>query len=376
VSNDERPHYLTVIDVEDALVVKSFKIEISNDPHELQHLILTGPNGSGKSSVLSGLWTALEPSHVGGPWRRVKHRSSIRSKLLGENYPLVRLWEPVTEGVVAYLDTARTIVAKPVMGPTPLDLARRRVGASRFFSQYLINRRTEQAYAREDGDEQTADRIAQWFKDFQMNLREIFADPRLTIVKDRQEFVYRIFFEGTRAVELEELPDGFSSILDIWAEIMMQEERFRQKRDAEPTCGFVFIDTPELHLHAELQEKILPFLTRLFPTFQFIITTHSPVIAASIGNATVFDLRTHERISSSELRGLRYGSIFTEWFGIPNDFDRHTAAELARLKLLAQSKPAPGTSEYAELKELADRLSGHSHLLAIAVNKQLEDHRD
>lgn len=363
VSNNERPRYLTGIRVENAFVVEGLDIEISSDPHELRHLILTGPNGSGKSSVLRGLLARLRiPGVIAGTFS------------LGP--PTVSTHDPIAADLVVSLDTNRKLQTLKVEGPKALDLTQQFVGASRFFQQYLVNRRTEQAYAREDGDTQTADNIAQWFDDLQTNLREIFADSQLTLAYDRQKFVFRLSFEGNREVELEQLPDGFSSVLDIWAEIMLQSERFRQLHAAEPTCGFVLIDELELHLHPELQEKILPFLTRLFPTFQFIITTHSPAIAASIDNATVFDLRTHERISSSELRGLRYGSIFTEWFGIPNDFDLRTAVELQRLKLLAQAKPKPGTSEFAELEDLADRLSAHSHLLAIEVSKQLEDRRD
>ncbi|MCA9686449.1 MAG: AAA family ATPase, partial [Myxococcales bacterium] len=177
---------------------------------------------------------------------------------------------------------------------------------------------------------------------------------------------------GDRDVEFSQLPDGFSSVLDIWAEILLQLERHRQDTGEAANYGLVLIDELELHLHAELQEKILPFLTRLFPQLQFIVTTHSPAIASSIDNATVFDLRTHESISSSELRGRRYGTIFTEWFGIATDFDLRTTAELERLAALAKSKPAPDTPDYAELTALADRLADRSHLLALQVRKQLQ----
>ncbi|MCA9698065.1 MAG: ATP-binding protein [Myxococcales bacterium] len=240
----------------------------------------------------------------------------------------------------------------------------------------MINRRTEQAYAREDGDETTADAIAQWFDDFEAGLREIFADPELALVQDRQQFSYRLRFAGNRDVDFAFLPDGFSSVLDIWAEIMLQRERFQQATGHAAPDGFVLIDELELHLHAELQEKILPFLTRLFPQLQFIVTTHSPAIAASIDDATVFDLRTHESISSSELRGRRYGTILTEWFGIATDFDLQTTAELERLATLAKARPAPDTPEFAELTALADRLAERSHLLALQVHKQLQEQRD
>lgn len=46
----------------------------------------------------------------------------------------------------------------------------------------------------------------------------------------------------------------------------------------------------KLHLHVELQRKILPFLTEFFPRIQFIITTHSAYILNSISNACIYDL--------------------------------------------------------------------------------------
>ena len=41
--------------------------------------------------------------------------------------------------------------------------------------------------------------------------------------------------------------------------------------------GVVVIDEIELHLHAELQRKVLPKLIALFPKVQFIMTSHSPL---------------------------------------------------------------------------------------------------
>lgn len=41
--------------------------------------------------------------------------------------------------------------------------------------------------------------------------------------------------------------------------------------------GIVIVDEIELHLHTELQRKVLPNLIALFPKVQFIITSHSPL---------------------------------------------------------------------------------------------------
>ncbi len=41
--------------------------------------------------------------------------------------------------------------------------------------------------------------------------------------------------------------------------------------------GIVLIDDIDIHLHPELQYKVLPTLLKLFPKVQFIVTTHSPL---------------------------------------------------------------------------------------------------
>ncbi len=58
----------------------------------------------------------------------------------------------------------------------------------------------------------------------------------------------------------------------------------------------MLIDEVETHLHLELQRLVMPILTSLFPKIQFIVTTHSPFVLSSIGNAVAFDLEKHEAL--------------------------------------------------------------------------------
>jgi hypothetical protein len=45
--------------------------------------------------------------------------------------------------------------------------------------------------------------------------------------------------------------------------------------------SLVLIDEPEISLHVKWQEMLLPAITKLNPTVQIIVATHSPEIAAS-----------------------------------------------------------------------------------------------
>jgi hypothetical protein len=47
-------------------------------------------------------------------------------------------------------------------------------------------------------------------------------------------------------------------------------------------CGIVLVDEIDLHLHPEWQRTVLPRLAQTFPRLQFIVTTHSPIVAGTL----------------------------------------------------------------------------------------------
>jgi hypothetical protein len=58
--------------------------------------------------------------------------------------------------------------------------------------------------------------------------------------------------------------------------------------------AILVVDEPEIHLHPGLQWTFLPTLGRIFPKLQMVVATQSPIVAASLEHATVYDL-AHER---------------------------------------------------------------------------------
>ena len=76
--------------------------------------------------------------------------------------------------------------------------------------------------------------------------------------------------------------------------------------------GIVLIDEIETHLHIELQKLILPFLIKVFPKIQFIVTTHSPFILNSVSNAVIYDLEN--KLLVSDLSGFSVEGIIEGYF--------------------------------------------------------------
>lgn len=92
-------------------------------------------------------------------------------------------------------------------------------------------------------------------------------------------------------VPIQALSDGFRSIFVIVADLLMRMNLLSSKRDQallqEAVC---LIDEIDAHLHPRFQERVIPALRTLFPNVQFIATTHSPIIVASVEAKHVFQL--------------------------------------------------------------------------------------
>lgn len=349
----------------DALhTIKDLDIDLrpgADEPHRFRHLILTGPNGSGKSSALRFIVEAIEAHRPEG----------------------VQWSEPRTAAtVVINIPTHRALGFQPVQGITKIEYDRTpgrvSAGLSGFLLQYLVNRKAEQAFAGTDGNHAHETVVKTWFDGFQQTLRWLFEDPGLTLSFDSRRFDFTIHRGDGSAHGLRELADGHGAFLLIFAEITLGIERYVNAliaagQDADPgtPTGVVILDEIENHLHLRLQEQALPFLTRLFPGFQFITATHSPAVIASVPDAVVYDMVERTATLSAEFVGVRYGTLMTGHFHLPSEFDLDSTTKLAELKRLAAEHRDVGAD--ARLHELADLLSRRSPTLSYEVWRILHE---
>lgn len=192
-----------------------------------------------------------------------------------------------------------------------------------------------------------------------------------------------IFTDGDgRQVHVEELSDGYRSILSMTFELIRQmsavfkpEQIFSADFSKIIAPGVVLIDEVDAHLHPTWQRRIGLWFREHFPNIQFIVTTHSPLVCQAAEYGTVFRLpapgsETQARmIEGDELNQLLYGDVLdaygTELFG--EDITRSDAGQekLERLARLNQ-KGLRGTltaKEQAEQAELRKVLSLSSHVL-------------
>ena len=165
-----------------------------------------------------------------------------------------------------------------------------------------------------------------------------------------------IFCDGNGVkIPVLDLSDGYRSILSLTFELIRlmsscypNIELFNQDNSSIVVPGVVLIDEVDAHLHPNWQRAIGPWLCRLFPQIQFIVTTHSTFVcqeATSIWRLP--DPGTNDefkRVTGEELTRLKYGdatlALETHAFGLEqnrSDKANELLDELAALNLKVTS---------------------------------------
>lgn len=84
---------------------------------------------------------------------------------------------------------------------------------------------------------------------------------------------------------LERLSDGIRAVATMTADIAFRATKLNPHLGgsaSEKTPGIVLIDELDLHLHPRWQREILGTLRQAFPLVQFIVSTHSPQVLATV----------------------------------------------------------------------------------------------
>jgi len=116
-------------------------------------------------------------------------------------------------------------------------------------------------------------------------------------IDDCEDFFYSVKTEelcvrlrGSGTQPLSVMSDGYRNLIALVADLAWRATRLNTHREADApveTAGVVLIDEVELHLHPKWQRDVLPSLMRVFPNIQFVVTTHSAQVMASVPSAMV-----------------------------------------------------------------------------------------
>jgi predicted ATPase len=173
------------------------------------------------------------------------------------------------------------------------------------FERYLVSYYNYGSHviARENNPDK-AKQINSWFDKVESDLRNLFEDNQLSLKYNPEEQAFYIHQDGKEPFRFDNLSSGYSSILSIYADLLMKVEL----RDvpSNKIAGFV--------LHVSIQRKIFSFFDKAFPKIQFIITTHSPFVIQSVNDSVIYDLSKMECLE--DLSMYSYESILKGLLGV------------------------------------------------------------
>lgn len=219
------------------------------------------------------------------------------------------------------------------------------------FEKYLVSYYNYASHiiARES-DPEKVKHINEWFEKVQNDLRILFEDTELVLKYISEEQAFYILQQGKEPYRFNNLSSGYSSILSIYADLLMKVEL--REISADQLTGFVLIDEIDAHLHVSIQRKIFSFFDKAFPKIQFIITTHSPFVVQSVNDSVIYDLSKLETLE--DLSMYSYESILKGLLGVDSTSDILNE-QLDEMAHIVNQEPLNN----GRLKELIDSIEPH-----------------
>ena len=396
-----KEYFISEIDIEKLYHLSDIKIKL--DSNKRQHLLLTGKNGSGKTSLLLEIEKFLRaindeklsqvfdqyPTWINEAKKKVLSASSDSEKYAADKdlkqclgflkkysdgvqinlnqYEGLEMMYHNGKFITAYFPSERKAQFMRPNGVENITLENTYgidESAGDILLKYMVHLKTQQAYARKEGDQTTANQIQKWFDRFDSALQILLDEESIHIEYDYKKYDFKIRQNGREPFSFNELSDGYSSVIYIVSDLILRMDKnwlLEDKISEYDYQGIVLIDELETHLHIELQKKIFPFLTKFFPKIQFIVTTHSPYILNSISNAKAYDLE--RQVELDNLSGFSSDDLAEGYFEadaysdeLKNSLNRYE--ELCFRKDLTEDERAERAEIRIRFKNISSELSG------------------
>lgn len=260
-------------------------------------------------------------------------------------------------GLTSYrLDAIR----EPVRGPFEDAFSFTNTANSETIVQWLAVSHTKEALALKDGNAVAAERFRTTRRQVEDAVREVVGeDIRFEMSYEPLGITLR---RGGVAVDLEVLPDGVKSIVSWVADLVSRLDRIPWEGDVPVLARpfLLLLDEVDIHLHPAWQRKVLPMVQRLFKNAQIVVSTHSPFVVASVSDAWVYPFTVKDGVASlgeviPSQAGASVSSVLRTVFGVDEEFDVETEAELARFYGVRDAVLAGDTGRFGELERLATK---------------------
>lgn len=376
-------NFINNIHINKLFHLSDFDIPVADE--KFPHLIITGKNGSGKTILLNavsdflnkikddkamlflGYYKSLETYNKilkettdEQVRRQTQQNVDFFSRQIENIYGKVglrsELWGSIIdkyakgEFIIAFYQADRKVKMSEPKNPMKPVINKKgnvRETATSQFLNFLSDLKIQEALARNEKQDEDADEINAWFRDFEELLRHIYQDDELRLEFNYRDYSFRICTEGKK-FKFTEVSDGFAAVLDIVADLILKMQGEGTLVRSYQKEGIVLIDEIETHLHLALQKVIMPLLTKVFPNIQFVITTHSPFVLSSMPDAVAYDLEHREVLEN--LTEYSYESLAEGYFGVRTQ-SSYAEMQLDNFRRLL-AKEELSDAEKVEIKQL------------------------
>ena len=376
-------NFINNIHINKLFHLSDFDIPVADE--KFPHLIITGKNGSGKTILLNavsdflnkikddkamlflGYYKSLETYNKilkettdEQVRRQTQQNVDFFSREIENIYGKVELrselWGSIIdkyakgEFIIAFYQADRKVKMSEPKNPMKPVINKKgnvRETATSQFLNFLSDLKIQEALARNEKQDEDADEINAWFRDFEELLRHIYQDDELRLEFNYRDYSFRICTEGKK-FKFTEVSDGFAAVLDIVADLILKMQGEGTLIRSYQKEGVVLIDEIETHLHLALQKVIMPLLTKVFPNIQFVITTHSPFVLSSMPDAVAYDLEHREVLEN--LTEYSYESLAEGYFGVRTQ-SSYAEMQLDNFRRLL-AKEELSDAEKVEIKQL------------------------
>lgn len=365
-----KPHRIARLRLSNVRSIKNIELDFGQDPRSLT--VIVGRNGTCKTTLLRAIAVALAGqlersallAHPFGRWITDGHSSAEIEVGLAD--------EPSTR-LVELLD----------IGPEEVEESLRRPRDPVFLCGYGMGRSV--AGAEPSSEYRLVDAVGSLFRyesrlaASELTLRRLSDDRRGRKVLDSLKKAlgldhrYRIGLPHGGGIEIEGPGTGGAISFDSWADgyrltflwlidlfgWAMQADAFDDEGDVN---GIVLVDEIEQHLHPSMQSGLLGHLRAALPKVQWIVTTHSPIIALAAGHESLVALHrrgdTVVSVQVPSLAGYSAEDVLEDeaLFGT-DPAGPETREMLDRVHEIQRMAPATRSAgERAELRDLSAEL--------------------
>ncbi len=159
-------------------------------------------------------------------------------------------------------------------------------------------------------------------------------------------------------VPLDVLSQGTQSLIQWLGRLLLGYAKrydFPSMFDGKP--GILIIDEIDAHLHPSWQRRIIPAITKEFPSLQIFCSTHSPLMLAGLKAGQIHLLKRDKKgkvtVSRNEtdIIGWSADEIVTTFLGVESATDFQTEQDIKRLQELRDKKRL-STKQREELERL------------------------